>query len=615
MRTDKTAAAPKPAPPPAPLERYVPPEPPEPPKLSPEELADQAEWDAFLAADVETKIEIFTTRLASHRLDAEDAFEAYFQIRARLDPLHDPAGRARLCELIDRLRRAAPESYHDGALYLYDLILFASMDERWEALPDPLTEFAGIADRKPDEFARVIELLRYHGQTQPLLTAMASAWPRVAQSQDIVPWGIDKFYGTMVELATYRYVETNPAPHSDDPAALPEVESFGRQPTWNRLNLAIARLSAAMPASWSLQDFGATVDAETWEHNLSALLFDWMADQRRRAGVPLSKSALFQRELLEILHQQLAEPASQFQGRRGRFNSKRAPAARADSPLIPRYPLVERALVGKFQFLSSQPYEAGALVEFLPAYLHYVARLGLMAPAVMDAAFSTFKPLVGQTLELLDGQDADPHLLRALELAWSGPTLAARRDDPDLAAARALPVAAPAARSRATPPAQTYRFRVTYRRADDVWFDVQTSSKHTLHDLHVTIMEATNFDDDHLHAFYLSGKAWDKRTEYGHTDARNVCITPIGSLSLRLKQRLLYIFDFGDRHEFTVQLIETSPEPARERYPRIVARHGKMPPQYPDAEDELDEDEDEFENGDEIENEDGDEGDDEQGRE
>jgi len=59
--------------------------------------------------------------------------------------------------------------------------------------------------------------------------------------------------------------------------------------------------------------------------------------------------------------------------------------------------------------------------------------------------------------------------------------------------------------------------------------------------------EAFAFDDPHLWAFFLSGKPWDERTEYAcDPDAR---------------------------------------------YPRVVARHGESPPQYPDLDDE-DEDED-----------------------
>jgi len=71
-----------------------------------------------------------------------------------------------------------------------------------------------------------------------------------------------------------------------------------------------------------------------------------------------------------------------------------------------------------------------------------------------------------------------------------------------------------------------------------------------------------------------------------HGDARYSSASSIGKLPFRMKQRFLYLFDFGDQYEFDVQLIETSPEPPREHYPRVVEQHGKMPPQYPNGDDE-----------------------------
>jgi len=93
----------------------------------------------------------------------------------------------------------------------------------------------------------------------------------------------------------------------------------------------------------------------------------------------------------------------------------------------------------------------------------------------------------------------------------------------------------------------------------------------------------------------LSGRAWDKQTEYGHGDARYSSAIPISKLQLRMKQRFLYLFDFGDQHEFDVQLIEASREPPREHYPRIIEQHGKMPSQYPNWDDESEEEGDEVE--------------------
>lgn len=595
LRQDEDAArasAPvAPAPPVKPSAPFAPPKLPQPRELSPEELAEGAEWERFEQADLEGKIAFFLERLESQRLAKEDAFEAYLQIRDALEPRRDAAARTRLTELIARLRHDAPDAYQDSAVYLQDLILFAVTDERWDAVSDLLAEFAQIADDKPDEFSSVLQMMLYHGQVQPLFAAMQSAWPSVSTSHEILPWGIDEYYGTLAKLALYRYLETTPWPHPDDPRLLEAIGELGGHPNQDWLATAITHLSAPAPSSWRVEDFGAAADAEIWEHNVSALLFDWMADEHRRAKTPFSRGDLFREEMQEILHLQVSEQEPEPKGKH-KSKSKRAPAPASGSPLIPRYEILDRTLARKFQMLGSEPYEAGALVEFLPAYLHFIARLALIHPTAMDEGFVTLQPLVGNVLKLLDGYGTDVHLLRAVEAAWSDTTLASWRDDPNLVSARALPIVTPSLTLPSSPEVQTYRFKISYRGAEDVWFIVEASPKHTLDDLHGAIMDAADFDDDHLHAFFLSGRAWDKQTEYGQGDARYSSGIPIGKLHLRLKQRFLYVFDFGDQHEFDIQLIETKSEPQPERYPRLIEQHGKMPPQYPNYDDEVEGEED-----------------------
>ena len=585
-----------------PLELFKSPELPKPREQSPEELAEQAEWEKFDQADPEEKIAFFVGRLESHRLDPDDAFEAYLQIRDALKPSHDAVARICLAGLIERLRCDAPVAYLDSPVYLEDLILFAVTEERWDTLSGLLIEFAKFADTKPDEFSDVTKMMLYHGQTQPLLAAMKSAWQQVSTSHEILAWSIDEYYGTLLELTLYLYLETTITPHADDPGLLDAINAFGGKPNLEWLATAVNHLSASAPSSWRVEDFGASVDAETWEHNVSALLYDWMADEYRYAGVPFSKSNLFKEELQAILHQQISERESRpsSKGQHSKSKTKRITAPLMTCPLIPHRDRFEHALVDKFNLLGNDPYHAGVLVELLPGYLHFIAKLGLLHPTEMDETFENIKPLISNTLKLLDGYGADVHLLRAVELAWSAANLQLLSDDPDLASARALPVIlSPLA---PTTEAQTYRFKVSYRGADDVWFLIETSAKHTLDDLHSAIIDAADFDDDHLHAFYLSGRAWDKETEYGHEDARYSSAISIRKLALRLKQRILYIFDFGDQHEFDVQLIETSSEPPREMLarPRVIEQHGEMPPQYPDWDDESEDEEDWDEEDDET---------------
>jgi hypothetical protein len=161
-------------------------------------------------------------------------------------------------------------------------------------------------------------------------------------------------------------------------------------------------------------------------------------------------------------------------------------------------------------------------------------------------------------------------------------------------------------RSRTTPTPPTYTFRVRILgggyappNAPQIWREIELASNQTLADLGEAIPEAFDFDDPHLWAFFLSGKPWDERTEY----ALDPQPSPFGGRRPKAADRLsirevpgkefLYIFDFGDEWHFGVKLARTSDQLERgAHHPRVVARQGESPPQYPDLEDEDEEDED-----------------------
>lgn len=566
--------------PPSPTVSANPPGLPNPPALSPEEEAERREWEKFEHADIDGKVAFLFDRLGNKRIDAEDAVTAYFEIRKKTDPRRDAGVRTRLTELIEHIRRTSPEIYRqDPGVYLRDLIQFAVTEQHWNALPPLLSEFAEIADKEIDDFSSTVKMLLYHGQTQPLLAAMEAVRRKGSKAQNIMDWGEDEFCGIFLELTLYRYLEKTPRPHADDPVFRESILTPGGKPNETWLTMAVQHLGAPAPSPWKIEDFSEAVDAEMWEQNVSALLFEFMADQHRRANIPLSRSHLFSKEMHLFLRQQTFEHKPKSTAQQDR--SKHPPAKMPSSPLVPRSDILDHGLAAKFRFLASSPYEAGAVIELLPAYLHFIVRLGLIHPTEMDKAFSSLKPLCERVLQILDGYGADIHLLSAVKTAWSDGPLDAIRNDPELSAARTKTISVPSPTLVPAPEPQTFRFKVNYPRAQDVWFIIAMGTKQTLDDLHLAIQRAANFDDDHMYAFFLSGRAWDKETEYGHGHARYSSRISLGELRLRLKQHFLYLFDFGDEHRFDVQLVATSLEPPPHRYPHIVERHGKMPPQYP----------------------------------
>ncbi|MDQ6601524.1 MAG: plasmid pRiA4b ORF-3 family protein [Chloroflexota bacterium] len=142
----------------------------------------------------------------------------------------------------------------------------------------------------------------------------------------------------------------------------------------------------------------------------------------------------------------------------------------------------------------------------------------------------------------------------------------------------------PLAPASPTGPTTLYRFQVKLAWKKSVWRRIELRGDQTLHDLHRMMQFAFDLGDDHLYAFYLSGKAWDSLTEYGSplSDSRNAARYRLEHLPLAMGQRFLYIFDFGDdiRFQITLEAIIPSGVVSAERYPQITAERGTFSPQY-----------------------------------
>ncbi|MFK7936044.1 MAG: plasmid pRiA4b ORF-3 family protein, partial [Saprospiraceae bacterium] len=128
-----------------------------------------------------------------------------------------------------------------------------------------------------------------------------------------------------------------------------------------------------------------------------------------------------------------------------------------------------------------------------------------------------------------------------------------------------------------------FTFKITSPYHTKFWRTVKVDANHTLHDLHNIIQEAIQFDNDHLYSFYLDNKPYSKKGYHSphamqSPVATSVCI---GDLGFREGQRILYLFDYGDSWEFTIELVKQ--ESAETSLPQavLVGSKGEAPEQYP----------------------------------
>ncbi|MEV4423055.1 hypothetical protein AB0L40_24215 [Patulibacter sp. NPDC049589] len=107
--------------------------------------------------------------------------------------------------------------------------------------------------------------------------------------------------------------------------------------------------------------------------------------------------------------------------------------------------------------------------------------------------------------------------------------------------------------------------------------------------LHRTIQDAFRWADDHLWSFWLNGRYWgggayEVRSPFGQIDeetgARRADEVRLGEAGLRVGSTIAYLFDYGDAWRVALKVrAEITADGGG--YPRIVARTGTPPPQYP----------------------------------
>lgn len=126
-----------------------------------------------------------------------------------------------------------------------------------------------------------------------------------------------------------------------------------------------------------------------------------------------------------------------------------------------------------------------------------------------------------------------------------------------------------------------YTFKVYF--SNSVWRKIVTSGKHTMDDLHGMILKAFDFDEDHLYSFFMDGIKWSDDCivspydDYVHPNADKV---KIGEVGFSLKQRFLYLYDYGDEWTFVVEVDHIEEIDSVPFQPYVKEGNGESPDQY-----------------------------------
>jgi hypothetical protein len=153
-----------------------------------------------------------------------------------------------------------------------------------------------------------------------------------------------------------------------------------------------------------------------------------------------------------------------------------------------------------------------------------------------------------------------------------------------------------AAQAKPSDASGTLIFRATLPGAPPVYRDIEVDARKSLYDLAAAVVRSFGFDFDHAFGFY-SGKTgptlmrvlpkYELFVDMGEETegALSVKGTQIAAAFPRVGHTMTFLFDYGDDWMFKVELRAEGQKAAGRRYPRIVAKHGDAPEQYPALDD------------------------------
>ncbi|HEV7367747.1 IS1096 element passenger TnpR family protein [Arenibaculum sp.] len=142
--------------------------------------------------------------------------------------------------------------------------------------------------------------------------------------------------------------------------------------------------------------------------------------------------------------------------------------------------------------------------------------------------------------------------------------------------------------------AGTHIFRVALWDDPSVHRDIEIDDGKSLYDLAKGIVRAFDFDFDHAFGFYSgltdetlreARPKYELFADMGEAgDAESVRKTRVAAAFPAIGHTLVFLFDYGDEWLFRVEMIGSGAKIPGARYPKVLAKAGSAPEQYPEWE-------------------------------
>lgn len=129
-----------------------------------------------------------------------------------------------------------------------------------------------------------------------------------------------------------------------------------------------------------------------------------------------------------------------------------------------------------------------------------------------------------------------------------------------------------------------FKFRVIIDTENDVFRDIEIETDSTFESLHLSILDAFDFEEGEMASFYMSDENWEKGLEIPlmemGTEAKlSMKSTSLSELLSKPSDKVLYVYDFMRMWIFYVELVEIKKDKPSTIYPRVALVYGDAPSQ------------------------------------
>lgn len=405
-------------------------------------------WDEFEAADYEEEIALFYQTLDDGLMDDDMAFEMLNDLFSESVAAGE---RDRFDELVDALRRRAPEAYAPNIAYIMDWettnIAASGQYERFQTMVEELTE---AAVRDIDIFNYIFERLVYHGQTGVIAQVMHGAWPEIKEGGAVVEWGIGEFGMRGADFALLHYVEiafeAGRTPDPQDPALMEAVTYF-YDPDETAFANYVKLMAGQAKRHWIIEDsellrltdspeeeiinddldeddFDEDRRRNRWELSLQFIDYLHRAEGLSYAKAWLSREALstyFDERAAGELDRSEENPFADLDPRRKRRSKRKKRRRKAQDihPFCPDRASFDYYLARQFGFLTFGLYRAAVAYETVPAWLRFLESMDLIDADRRQAALDELRGLGGDMEKVFEVRSEDPTIASNIASAWN----------------------------------------------------------------------------------------------------------------------------------------------------------------------------------------------------